>query len=92
MCPVDGNVKGIEVIGYNQENKAYSMQSFDSLGNAGVMQARLENDTWNFVDQSMRFTGNFRDGGKVFAGIWELRTDDESIWQPWMKIRLRKVQ
>lgn len=37
----DGNVKGIEVIGYSQESNSYPMHSFDSLGSTSMMQARV---------------------------------------------------
>lgn len=88
----DGNVKGIEVIGYSQESKSYPMHSFDSLGNASVMHARIDQETWTFLGESTRFTGGFRDNGKVFAGVWELRSNDTSAWQLWMDVELRKVE
>jgi hypothetical protein len=88
----DGKVEGIEVIGYNQETKSYPMHSFDNSGNASVMHARIENDTWIFTGESLRFTGRFLDNGKVFAGLWELRSSDGSAWQPWMDVKLRKVE
>jgi hypothetical protein len=87
----EGTVSGIEVIGYSQVNKSYHMHSFDSLGNVIVMNARVEKDTWTFTGESMRFTGSFQENGMVFAGLWELRSGDESTWHPWMNIRLRKV-
>jgi hypothetical protein len=52
--------RGIEIIGYDQENKRYFMHSFDSSGSMGVMQAHVEHDTWRFVGEYMRFTGGFR--------------------------------
>jgi len=88
----NGNVKGIEVIGYNQENKSYLVHSFDSVGNASVMQARIEKDTWTFIGENIRFTGGFSDKGKIFSGLWELRSGEGSSWQPWMDVRLRKVE
>lgn len=87
----EGTVRGIEVIGYSHEN-TFHMHSFDSLGNANVMTARVENDTWTFTGESMRFTGSFQEDGMVFAGLWEMRSGDESTWKPWMNIRLRKVE
>lgn len=87
----DGKIQGIEIIGYDRENNSYPMHSFDSSGNAGVMQARLGKDTWTFAGEGVRFTGGFRDNGKVFAGIWEVHPGDGAAWQPWMNVELRKV-
>jgi hypothetical protein len=86
----DGRVEGIEIIGYSRESDSYPMHSFDSSGNASVMQARREDDRWTFVGEKTRFTGGFRDRGTVFAGLWELRSDDDDAWQPWMDVRLTK--
>jgi hypothetical protein len=33
--------KGVEIIGFNEQSKSYPMYSFDSLGNASLMQARV---------------------------------------------------
>jgi hypothetical protein len=88
----DGKVQGIESIGYSQENNSYPMHSFDSLGNAVLMQARIEKDTWTFVGEGIRFSGGFRDNGRVFAGLWELRSGDAATWHPWMEVRLKKVE
>jgi hypothetical protein len=88
----EGNINGIEVIGYDKETSSYPMHSFDSQGNAVVMQGRVDEDAWRFVGETTRFTGRFRDGGKVFAGTWELRSEDGSKWQPWMDVTLRKVE
>jgi hypothetical protein len=88
----DGKVQGIEVIGYNRENNSYPMHSFDSLGNVSLMQARMEKDTWTFVGEGIRFTGGFHNDGKVFAGLWELRSGEAATWRPWMNVRLKKVE
>lgn len=88
----DGKIQGIEVIGYSREHDSYPMRSFDSLGNTNLMQARLEMNTWTFVGEGIRFTGGFRDSGRIFAGLWELRSSDGAAWRPWMDVRLRKVE
>ena len=88
----DGNVQGVEIIGYNQEGKFYSMHSFDSFGKMTVMQARVDGDTWTYAGDGVRFTGGFRENGTVFAGLWELRSSEGISWQPWMEIQLRKSE
>lgn len=87
----EGEVEGIEVIGFDQETKSYPMHSFDSSGTASIMHARVVNDVWTFTGETIRFTGGFRDDGRVFAGVWELRSSDGSAWHPWMDVRLKKV-
>jgi hypothetical protein len=88
----DGEVQGIEVIGYARETDSYFMHSFDSTGDASSMRARVQNQTWTFTGKNVRFTGGFRDNGKVFAGMWELRSGDGAPWQPWMDVTLKKVE
>jgi hypothetical protein len=87
----EGEVEGIEVIGFDPETNSYPMHSFDSSGNAGIMHARIVNAVWTFTGETIRFTGGFRDEGRVFAGVWELRSSDGSPWRPWMDVRLKKV-
>jgi hypothetical protein len=58
----DGNVKGIEIIGYRQEDNSYQMHSYDSLGNVSVAEARFEAGVWTFIGPSLRFSGGFREG------------------------------
>jgi hypothetical protein len=87
----DGRNEGIEVIGHDRNNNSYPMRSFDSSGNSSLMQAQLENDTWTFVGETTRFTGGFRDNGKIFAGLWEMREGENKGWQPWMDVTLRKA-
>jgi hypothetical protein len=87
----DGKVQGIEVIGYSRESDSYPMHSFDSRGNASVMQARVEQERWTFVGETLRFSGRFSDDDHVFAGLWEARSGDNSSWQPLMDVTLRKV-
>jgi hypothetical protein len=86
----DGKTQGIEVIGYSRETDSYPMHSFDNSGNASLMQARVDQETWTFVGEGIRFTGDFRDHGETFAGLWERRSGEGSAWQPWMEVTLRK--
>jgi hypothetical protein len=85
-----GRTQGIEVIGHDGELDAYPMHSFDNAGNASVMHARLEGDTWTFLGKAIRFIGGFRDAGAVFAGTWQTRSSDDSAWTTWMTVTLRK--
>jgi hypothetical protein len=61
-------------------------------GNAGVMQARVQDQVWTFTGESLRFTGGFRDDGNTFAGVWEQLSSDGVTWLPWMDVTLRKAR
>lgn len=87
----EGRVQGIEIIGYSRDRGDYPMHAFDSTGHASVMRARVEQDTWTFLGDSLRFTGRFRDNGTTFGGTWEMRSVDGSSWQPWMDVTLRRA-
>jgi hypothetical protein len=88
----DGQVQGLEVIGAGREPATFAMRSFDSTGQASVMTARVTADAWTFEGENVRFRGGFRDEGRQFLGRWELRSDDEAGWQPWMDVRLRRKE
>ncbi|HEY0633923.1 MAG TPA: DUF1579 family protein [Gammaproteobacteria bacterium] len=88
----DGKVIGIEVIGYSAQNQAYAMYAFDSLGNASEMLGQFEMENWTFVGETTLFTGGFSDVGKVFTGLWERRAGEGHDWQPWMEVKLNKVE
>jgi hypothetical protein len=88
----EGRLQGIEVIGYSPNDGCYPMHSFDSQGNASSMQARFEQGTWTFVGENVRFTGGFREAGKVFAGLWERRSADGAPFQAWMNVELVKTE
>ncbi len=63
-----GNTKGIEIIGFDPDNKSFSMQSFDSQGGKNTMQAIVQDDQWTFIGDGVRFVGRFQESGNVFAG------------------------
>jgi hypothetical protein len=86
-----GNTKGIEIIGFDPDNKSFSMQSFDSQGGKNTMQATVQDDQWTFIGDGVRFVGRFQESGNVFAGAWELRSDPASDWRLWLTVRLTKV-
>lgn len=87
----EGSFVAIDIIGYNQEKGSYTMYSFDSQGNADVMEGGVEMDSWTFIGKNRLFTGGFGDRGNVFTGLWEKRLPDSQDWQPWMEVRLNKV-
>jgi hypothetical protein len=88
----DGTVEGMEVIGATATPATYAMHSYDSTGQASVMEGRVEHDVWTFAGENVRFTGGFRDGEREFAGRWELRAGEGGEWEPWVDVRLRKVE
>lgn len=86
----DGEVSGIEVIGYDTSRKIYTMHSYDNQGNAGVMQANVDGDQWTFTGNNVRFRGGFSEEGSVFGGVWEMRERINAPWRAWMTVELRK--
>lgn len=66
------------------------MHSFDSSGGTSVMHAKVDGDVWTFEGATMRFTGGFRDDGRVFEGAWESREADGSPWTHAMTVTLQK--
>lgn len=44
--------KGLEIIGYDGRNKAYTSRFFDSFGNAGSLRGRLQANAWTWTGDS----------------------------------------
>lgn len=53
------------------------------------MQARVDTEVWTFLGEAIRFTGAFRDNGKIFTGLWEFRSDEANAWQPLMDVTFK---
>ena len=79
----------IEIIGFDPSSNSYTMQYYDHKGNSGTMKATLNNDTWTFIGDKLRFSGRFSQDEKIFSGIWEKLTDDET-WVDFIDIKLVK--
>ncbi len=47
----DGELRGLEVMGYSRETDAHFARSFDSVGNETAMQGRLTADGWRFIGE-----------------------------------------
>jgi len=86
----EDRAQSIEIIGFDPAFNQYTMFSFDHLGNAGRMEARLQDGIWTFEGPTMRFTGSFSDKGNTLSGIWEQSDDDEN-WRHWMDIMLSRA-
>lgn len=79
-----------EIIGYDEEKGKYTMQHYNNKGNSGFMTAACDNGIWVFLGETLRFTGEFKKGGKEFSGIWEQSTDGKN-WIHFMDIKLAKA-
>jgi hypothetical protein len=82
-------VRSVEIIGPDKSNGDYFMHSYDANGDAGIMQAKLEDNIWTFQGKTERFTGGFSENNTVFSGLWE-RSGDGVTWLPWMDIHLER--
>lgn len=81
--------QSIEIIGYDESTDTYPMHFYDNEGNSGTLHASLDNGTWTFLSDTLRFTGCFSEDGKILTGVWEQR-DDTSDWIAWMEVRLTR--
>ena len=86
----DKKHQGIEIIGYDADNKIYRHHSFNDEGTIGAMEASVNNGIWTFKGKTERCTVVFSDGGNSMTGNWEQTTDGIN-WSPWMEVRLTKV-
>jgi uncharacterized protein DUF1579 len=44
--------QGLEIIGYDGRNKAYTSRIFDSMGNSGTFRARVQGNAWTWTGDS----------------------------------------
>jgi hypothetical protein len=44
--------QGLEIIGYDARNKAYTSRFFDSMGNSGTFRARVQGNAWTWTGDS----------------------------------------
>jgi hypothetical protein len=86
------DAKSIEIIGpYDASQQTYPMHSFDNMGNAEVMQAKVKGVDIQFLGDTMRFNGKVSDNGSTISGMWEFASDGKN-WSPWMRIKLTKAE
>jgi hypothetical protein len=88
----EGKVQGIEVIGYSTARQTFLLFSFDNQGNTTLLHGKIDGEKWIFSGDSIRFIGGFSDNGNIFSGLWEFRSGEGSVWQPWMNVLLRKME
>ena len=87
----DDKIRAIEIVGYDDHIKKYPMNFFDSLGNSGTYMASVENGIWKFSGNSERATVQFSDDGNTMTALWEQQMEN-SKWQPWMDMKLKKIK
>ncbi len=51
------------------------------------MTAELENGTWTFLDEHLRFTGGFNEDQSILSGNWE-RSGDGISWEQLLHVKL----
>ena len=85
-----GRIRGIEIIGFDPATGTYPAFSFDSTGETSVLHARLEDESWIFEGEGVRFTGVFDAEGTTLGGTWERRSASDGRWNPWMSVTLHR--
>jgi hypothetical protein len=87
--PVPEAPDGIAIIGYDPLRGTLLQHYFDSRGIARIYEMSLGNGVWKLerrkedfspLDFSQRYTGRFKDDGKVIEGTWEI-SHDHSSWE-----------
>ena len=80
----------IELIGYDQRNRLYRVQYFDSQGNSGTMKATLQQGVWSAQNKYLRIRARLNDARDRLAGTWEQSMDGES-WMHVMDIQMSRM-
>lgn len=87
--PVPEAPDGIAIIGFDPLRGMLLQHYFDSRGIARIYEMILGNGVWKLertkedfsrLDFSQRYTGRFKDDGKVIEGTWEI-SHDHSRWE-----------
>ncbi|MEE9236079.1 MAG: DUF1579 family protein [Candidatus Acidoferrales bacterium] len=84
-----GETKGLTVMGYNAEEKVYTLHYFDSRGQTGSSKGTVQGDTWTV-------TGESKSGGKLVKGRYiakgicqpsfSFKIEDSTEGGPWVTI------
>ena len=88
-------VHGIEIIGFDPNSGDYRTHFFDSEGNAGSEQLRVQDRTWTWLGRQVmgsdwhRCTSVVSDDGNSMRAKHE-RSNDGKSWMPWMDVTLRR--
>lgn len=84
-------VGGVEMIGYDADNKNYRVTFFDSEGNQTAHTLTPRDGKWMWQGEHARCTGVLSGDGKTWTAHHE-RSDDGKTWTPSMVVRLHKVE
>ena len=81
----------VELIGYDVQNAAYSMRSFDNQGNFTLMYMTITSDgIYKINGDLMRSTLIVSKDGKDMTAQWE-KSSDGTIWEVWMDMKFTKA-
>ena len=73
--------KGAEIIGYDEAERGYFTRFFDNAGFHPEYTARVDGNTWTFLEASTRATVTVSDDGKSISFRWEWRSGGPD-WLP----------
>ncbi len=86
----DQNVQAVEIIGFDDKLKKYSMQSFDNAGEITFMNANFDNqNAFVLVGETTRAILTVDISVSEMKAFWE-QSEDGKSWIPWMDINLTK--
>lgn len=79
-----------EIIGADNTTNVVTMRYYNNKGETGSMTATCVHEVWTFSDDTLRFTGGFKNQDQEFSGIWE-QLGDDGTWRLFMEIKLIKA-
>ena len=80
----------IEIIGYDNSDKTYTLRSFDNYGTFTTMLAEIDsNGQMNISGENMRSTLTVSKSGHQMTAVWE-KTEDKKKWLPWIEMNFTK--
>lgn len=81
----------MELIGYDVQNNAFSMRSFDNLGNFTLMYMSVAAEgIFKITGDQMRSTLIVSNDGKDMTAQWE-KSSDGALWETWMDMKFTKA-
>ena len=81
--------KSLEVIAINPDGDGFVSRSYDPDGSFSDYECWFKNEEWHIRGETLRFSGQFLDGGRILSGDWKQLTENKS-WEPAMSVVLER--
>lgn len=84
-----GALEAHRIIGYDEKEKIYVMNAFDSIGFARQYKGTVDGNQWHFSGELERVTLTLSEDDKKLSTFWENSADGKT-WQPLCKTEQTK--